>query len=331
MSVEGRVPVALTKGTVLPAYRVHGLVVASEVPFSAPSAEPSASPDVVIRVEDFEVERTKSGRVLLAYDYPNGASVVVTDETGGYLIGYSGLLRILVSHDLGQVRLWAESDVGWALAPALVEGWVMAFVLQLAHHCVLHASAVVFEEGAVAFMGNSGMGKSTTATLLCSRGAQFLADDVLRVGGSAQGAVAYPGSRSARLRPGASELATEVPFALCKPTSDGRLGVTFAGAPIEGPVALRAVLIPWPSRQASSVSVNWLDPRLAVVELSAYPRLYDWRITGPRQRQFAWAAEVATALPVGHLIVPWGPPWPPELITHLYESVLTHLRSWAGP
>ena len=60
-------------------------------------------------------------------------------------------------------------------------GTVMAMLLQIRGVLGLHASAVVIIEKAVAFMGDKGAGKSTTAGLMVSHGYPLLADDLLAI------------------------------------------------------------------------------------------------------------------------------------------------------
>jgi hypothetical protein len=70
---------------------------------------------------------------------------------------------------------------------------------------VLHASAVATPQGAVAFSGCSGSGKTSLALELCRRGAGFLADDVLaleRVDGELVG---HPGAPVAGIARGEVE------------------------------------------------------------------------------------------------------------------------------
>jgi hypothetical protein len=57
-------------------------------------------------------------------------------------------------------------------------GPIIGFVLRLRGSVALHASTVVFNEYAVAFLGRSGAGKSTTAAAFANRGYAILADDV---------------------------------------------------------------------------------------------------------------------------------------------------------
>lgn len=62
------------------------------------------------------------------------------------------------------------------------EGPVRALQRYLGGSGSLHASAVVLENAAIAFLGQSGAGKSTTAAMLCAaRGASLLADDALPI------------------------------------------------------------------------------------------------------------------------------------------------------
>lgn len=62
---------------------------------------------------------------------------------------------------------------------------------------VLHASAVVIDRQAVAFVGPSRSGKTSVALELCRQGAGFLADDVLALDRDGVGLVGHPGSPAA--------------------------------------------------------------------------------------------------------------------------------------
>ena len=59
---------------------------------------------------------------------------------------------------------------------------------------VLHASAVVVDQGAIAFLGPSGSGKTSLALALCRRGAGFLTDDVLALERLNGELVGHPGA-----------------------------------------------------------------------------------------------------------------------------------------
>jgi len=58
-------------------------------------------------------------------------------------------------------------------------GPVLGLLLRLRGIPCLHASAVVFADSAVAFVGSEGKGKSTTAAALASRGRAVISDDIV--------------------------------------------------------------------------------------------------------------------------------------------------------
>ncbi len=65
-------------------------------------------------------------------------------------------------------------------------GAALGLLLHQRNLLVLHASSVAINGGAVAFIGESGMGKSTTAGALQQRGHRILSDDVTAVSGEKQ-------------------------------------------------------------------------------------------------------------------------------------------------
>ena len=92
------------------------------------------------------------------------------------------------------------------LLSVLVSGTLLAFVLTMRGETVLHASAVQVGDAAVAFVGASGMGKSTMATLLCADGARLVTDDVLRLDTTSSPPTCALGATELRLRKGADHL-----------------------------------------------------------------------------------------------------------------------------
>jgi hypothetical protein len=98
-------------------------------------------------------------------------------------------------------------EIRWSPAagasPETARSDVLGRVLSLAVHAgggmCLHASAVALPDGAVAFLGPKGHGKTTLALALVSRGARLLADDTVCVSDGAPPTVA-PGVLSMRIR-----------------------------------------------------------------------------------------------------------------------------------
>ncbi len=78
---------------------------------------------------------------------------------------------------------------------------VLPLALQALGQEVLHASAVAFEAGAVAFCAESGTGKSTVAYSLTRRGHLPCADDAVALGSGPRGPELIPLPFALRLRP----------------------------------------------------------------------------------------------------------------------------------
>lgn len=171
-------------------FEAHGLTIRCDgVSIDAVAASRTSSPDV-----SFEVAapgqvpaygEALSGSLLAHYDDHDGSALSVAELRGRAAlveVCFHGVALATIDRSTWNVvlRLAPYSDPD--LAPVLISGIMLSVVLTLKKHPVLHASAVSVADGraAVAFIGHSGMGKSTMATLMCRDGAALLTDDVLR-------------------------------------------------------------------------------------------------------------------------------------------------------
>jgi hypothetical protein len=111
----------------------------------------------------------------------------------GYLIWGPTYGRHVLSRD-GQ-RLWClPGDCAADAWQRLLVAQVLPFAALLQGLEVLHASAVVDDGRAVAFLGPSGAGKTSVAVELCRLGWSFLADDVLALERSDTRLLGHPGT-----------------------------------------------------------------------------------------------------------------------------------------
>lgn len=99
--------------------------------------------------------------------------------------------------DLDGGKIWAEwgekssfeDSVDYLLGP------IFGMILRMRGVICLHASAVTCGDGAVAFVGEPGAGKSTTAAAMVQRGHALLADDIVAIverGDEFRAVPAYP-------------------------------------------------------------------------------------------------------------------------------------------
>jgi len=110
-----------------------------------------------------------------------GQPTLVVSQCGQefYRVRYWDSSEFLV--DRAGSRVWARWPASLPIGEILVclFGPIIGFVLHLRGTPCLHASAVVVDGCAVAFLGHSGAGKSTTAAAFVRRGHPALTDDVL--------------------------------------------------------------------------------------------------------------------------------------------------------
>ncbi len=104
-----------------------------------------------------------------------------------------GVSRIIVAPEAGA----DERLIG-----LYISGLILAFLLKQLPVITLHGSAVVKEGNALAFIGNQGSGKSTTAAAMTTAGYRVLCDDIIPI---ADGPVVLPGVAQVKLLPDAFE------------------------------------------------------------------------------------------------------------------------------
>jgi hypothetical protein len=152
-------------------YRVHGLVIASELQF--PELAPVAGdfrlvPDLNVRLvklpKDLETFETGIPDLFFARDK--------------LLLVVPGVARFEIAHGT-EVAIEILDNADMALLRLFFFGSVMGLICHQRGLLPLHASAVAFDGQAVAFCGPAGMGKSTLAAVCVEAGAKLVADDVL--------------------------------------------------------------------------------------------------------------------------------------------------------
>ena len=117
----------------------------------------------------------------------------------GYLLRFPDLADYRVSADGSNVTCFPAPDVAEATTQHLYLNQVLPLALSKMGKLVFHASAVEVGDSAVAFVGESGRGKSTLAASFALSGFRFLTDDGLVVESGGDGYLAFPSHPSIRL------------------------------------------------------------------------------------------------------------------------------------
>lgn len=294
-------------------YRAYGLVIDADMELALPVAPARGAAQITLT-------RGNADDLVPRPDDPDDPAVTATYDLGG------GRWYVAFTHDgahhvdfdaCGQFRISADgSEVRWVdthgershLLPILFAGTVLAYLLTLRGHLVLHASAVVRDRRALAFVAHAGQGKTTLAALAAAAGARVITDDVLRVDPTDPPRCRGSGGEL-RLRDAARSLAAAFTGPVAhRETSDQRLALA-TGDTEDGWVHLGAVVIPRASRDAEHLEVTRLSPGASLVRLLTIPRVHGLRGDQVLRTQMEQLGALVRGVPVYDALVPWGPPF----------------------
>ena len=131
---------------------------------------------------------------------PGGAVWTAFHRAGsGIILRFPGLADFTVSPDGQDVACAPAPDVPADTTEHLYISQVLPLTQSRQGKLVFHASAVETADGAIAFLGKSGRGKSTLAAHFAASGNRFLCDDGLVLEPLAHGYAAQPSHASLRL------------------------------------------------------------------------------------------------------------------------------------
>lgn len=139
-----------------------------------------------------------------AWQTPFGAvwlSFAAVDE--GFLLTFEQWGQFLLSADAARVDVYPAPTTPAFTLRHLLLNQVVPLVLSRRSRLVLHASAVSWQQRVLAFVGRSGLGKSTIAAACAAHGARVVADDCLVLRRAGDLWLAWPYEASLRLWPDA--------------------------------------------------------------------------------------------------------------------------------
>ena len=222
----------------------------------------------------YDSSEVPPGEVIASYDYDDTAWYTAVSTGSGYVLRFPNVGEFLISADLSEVTVRRDRSGRTELLPILLVG-------QRAHSCSHSAARPCFTRAlsrsrapCLAFVGQSGRGKSTLAALLCVDGAELVTDDVLTVDPGPP-VTCVGGAAEVRLRSAAAGIAQLQPERPTRLTADERLAFTPTPAPLRA-LALSAIVIPSPSRTATEVEVERVPPSDALFALLSFPRVHGW-------------------------------------------------------
>ena len=184
-------------------YHAYGVSICSELPLPLPEGASRTEPtlfELEIRAFDKALSGVVAEGLTVQHnplsgfdfvDFPDGSSYARWDYVGEVYISRNG--RSIACHPFPHTD--SESFYVYLLGQAL------SFALVKGGFEPLHATAVVLDDKAVAFVGDCGSGKSTLAAGFLQAGHRLLTDDLLLLQKTTRGILAYPGPARIKLFP----------------------------------------------------------------------------------------------------------------------------------
>jgi hypothetical protein len=289
-------------------YCVYGIAVVSDTPLALPDfaygglgqVECLSAPASVFlearRGVDFDPGSNSWYRYASLHD---GSTYVRWDSVGEFVVAADGR-RITCR------RLEDAVDESFQV---YMLGQALSFALVKQGFEPLHATVVVVDDKAVAFLGDHGFGKSSLAASFLDDGHRLLTDDLLMLQESSEGILAYPGPPRIKLFSRiASRFRGQTMKRVPMNAETAKLIV-----PIDehqrcaSPVALKAIYSLAAPREACRTpraSIETLTPREAFVDL--VKGTFNRRLVSRQRlaRQFSVMSSLAGRVPVRKLTYP---------------------------
>jgi len=180
-------------------YIICGHMFHSNIPIPELGPGDDGKPEFIFQLHTAPRLSSKS-RNWLNHWYSSDESVWLSfakTETG-YLLHFPAFADFVISTDARTVSCYMEADCPLETMRHLFLNQVIPILLSQLGKLVLHASACATSQGVMAFMGMSGMGKSTLAASFGLRGYSILTDDCLLIeeeAGVIKTIPSYPGLR----------------------------------------------------------------------------------------------------------------------------------------
>ncbi|MBI4382318.1 MAG: hypothetical protein HY574_14165 [candidate division NC10 bacterium] len=230
-------------------------------------------------------------------------------QDGSTYLRWSGLFEFLISADGRRIAGRPVNGVTEEAFHAYLVSQVLSFAMVRQGIEPLHATVVVVDGQAVAFLGDCGYGKSSLGAAFIQVGHPLLTDDVLVVEERDHGFAAYPGPPRIKLFPEVAKtfLGDRVGGTPMHPQTPKLVIPLDAFLSSQAVVPLKSIYVlrrPIPGSQGNKVTIKTLSQRRAFLELlrNTFNTVI---IEGERlERQFKMATVVASKVPIKLLSYP---------------------------
>jgi hypothetical protein len=312
-------------------YEVYGIHLRSDRKLSLVEGIPVGKPDIDLLSASESFFREASRDALLkpaAYRWYEYALL----NNGQIYLRWSNLFEFLVDGD--GCRIWFGSLSAHSLESLQVYllGRALSFALVKQGFEPIHSTAVVVDGCALAFLGESGFGKSSLAAEFIGKGYSLLTDDLLLVSQISGRAEAQPGPPRIKVFPWVARRCLD-------PTGEGvpmNNGCEKLVLPLDehhhqsSPVPLGGVYVLSGPREVfrkQRIQIETFSQREAMMELIRHT--FNHVVTDPKrlQRLFSESLELASRVPVKRLSYPRDLALLPEVRQRLLADLADRERT----
>jgi hypothetical protein len=288
-------------------YCVYGIVVVSDTPLALPEYSHGGLGQVeclsapaslfVTAMQGAGFDRRDSWYRYAVLE--DGSTYVRWDTVGEFLVAADG--RQITCRRV-------EKSTGESFQVYML-GQALSFAMVRQRFEPLHATVVVVDDQAVAFLGDNGFGKSSLAACFLEVGYRLLTDDLLILRESSNRVLAYPGPPRIKLFPKIAKrfLGQTADSVHMHADTDKLILPIDEHRSCASPVALKTIYslaAPRDACRRPSVSIETLSPREAFVEL--VKGSFNRQLVSPQrlERQFGFMARLTDLIAVKKLSYP---------------------------
>jgi hypothetical protein len=287
-------------------YLAYGQRIACVWPLDLPRAS-SGRPDVSIT--EARADRFLAGRKAAAVDTREDWFHHAVLADGSTYLHWTDLFEFLVSPDGRRILGHALKHASEESFKTYLLGHVLSFSLLRRGVEQLHSTTVVIDGSAVAFLGDSGYGKSSLGGAFLAQGHAVLTDDLLVLEKNGRGFHAHPGPPRIKMYPAmARRVLRSHPRGEAMNHATRKLIIPLLQAQLSGKkVPLRAIYVlnpPATSLGSKRISIRRMTDRRAFLELLR--NTFNSIDLEPQRlkAQFNFARDVCHVVPVRALSYP---------------------------
>jgi hypothetical protein len=301
-----------------PFYSLYGFKLASDFPFANRLAKTTGEPDLTFRLVDAPpiVGWEDDTPAYASSPELDGAeeSVLKVYRQGSYhILRITGVLDYYIAPD--SIACYLVDPNHEYLAEIHFLGLAFSLWLEVRGIPALHASAVIVEDSAVAFLSTNKGGKSSLAAILMQAGYPLLTDDILPLERYGEKFLGRPGYPQMRMWPDQASyfLGHYEDLGIVHPAYSKRrvpVGADGLGTFCSEPAPLACFYLPErrdPSGWGEGIEISPLSPTEALMSLVGQSFVpYTVEALGLQPQRLGFFARLLSQVPVRRIVYPEG-------------------------